>query len=503
VLTDRFRTYLPAVPLAAVAAWIVLEGEYIPAHQPAAFGIAVAVVGASAAAIVAMLAVLRPWWGLLAWFGMMPFVNPARAQVWFGPIQFIPSTPILLALIVGVGVAWRRGQLEGGALSAPSRRVGWWGLGMAALLVLASTLVAPWTTEGLNVTVHGALEPIVLAGLVLVIRPGPGRALGAMAVLGASVVVGAVINLVYLFVRLWPMDLYSRRILFARLTYFNVGIFANLLVISLSMLAAILLLRRRLGWPSWVSTAAWIAIGIVLLALFFTYTKSAWLSAAAVAALLTLTMVTGWWRRAALLVATAGLLAVVVPYPYPVLHVVAPGIADSYQGFVVQLQGQQRVQSWDPETQEGSGSVAIRWVALGAAAEMVREHPLLGLGPTQFGPAFRQLVPNSSVPALSSAHDLLAEVASEYGLPLAVLLGLTLAVAILRGVAALREPDSTRRVVLGCLAIAILGFVVMATLFGVDLYRSPRTMNTDVLAAALLVALALSAARPQPDSAGA
>jgi O-antigen ligase len=498
-MTDRFRSHLVAVPLAAFAAWIVLEGQYIPAEQPAALGVMVAVIAASAAAIVTLLAVLRPWWGLLAWFGSMPLINLARAQLWLGPLQFIPSTPILLALILGVALAWRSGRLEGAALSAPSRRTGWWGLGLAGAFVIAATIASTWTTEGLNVSLHGALEPIVVAGLVLVIRPGPGRALGAMAVLGASIVLGAAINLFWLFARLWPLDLYARRILFARLTYFNVGIFANLLVIALSMLAAILILRRRLGWPSWISAAAWAAVGLVLVALFFTYTKSAWLSAAAVAAMLTVTMVSGWWQRAALLVATAGLLAVVVPYPYPALHAVAPEIADGYQGFVVQLQGQQRVQSWDPETQEGSGSVAIRWVALGAAVEMVRQHPLLGLGPTQFGPEFRRLVPNASVPALSSAHNLLPEVASEFGVPLALLLALTLGVAILRGVAALREPDSTRRVVLGCLAIALLGFLAMATLFGVDLYRSGRTMNTDVLVAALLVALTLSAARGQPD----
>jgi hypothetical protein len=44
------------------------------------------------------------------------------------------------------------------------------------------------------------------------------------------------------------------------------------------------------------------------------------------------------------------------------------------------------------------------------------------------------------------------------------------------------------------LAVSLIGFLAMATLFGVDLYRSYRTMNSDVVAAALLAGLALSVA---------
>jgi hypothetical protein len=44
------------------------------------------------------------------------------------------------------------------------------------------------------------------------------------------------------------------------------------------------------------------------------------------------------------------------------------------------------------------------------------------------------------------------------------------------------------------LAISLIGFVSMATLFGVDLYRPYRTMNSDVVTAALLAGLALAVA---------
>src|SRR5438093_1478126 len=314
-MAERLRSALPAVPLAAAAAALVLLGQYRPAEQPAALGYAVAIVAASAVAVVAVLEVQRPWWGLLAWFGSMPLINLARAQLWLGPVQLIPSTLLVLALALGVGLAWRRGSVEPESSPAAGRG-SWWALAVAAGLAIASTVVAPWNSEALNVTLHGVLEPLAVVGLVLALRPAPRRAFWGMAVLGASIVLGAAINLFWLGVRLWPLTLYERRILFARLTYFNVGIFADLLVISVPMLAAVLLLRRRFGWPVWVGAATWAAIGVVLVALFFTYTKSAWLSTAAVAALLTLTMVSGRLRQAALLAATAALLAVVVPYPY-------------------------------------------------------------------------------------------------------------------------------------------------------------------------------------------
>jgi O-antigen ligase len=480
-----------ARPLAGgvlVAASVALVA--VGAHRPAEQGLVVALLAAGLAALlcgaVAGLAIVRPWWALLAWLAASPVINASRAELWIGELQLIPSTPLIAALGMGALLA----PAEAGRAVPARGRATWLVLALGATLAIASTVAAPDVGTATNITLHGVLEPMALFAIVVALRPDVDGVRRALLALAGGVAVATAINLVWLAAVVAPGDLYEQRMQLARLTYFNVGIFATMLVVALPAVAIPILLRRplRLGRPA--VALAWLVIGVMLVALFLTYTKSAWLSAAVIGGLLVVLLVRGWRRRLALLLGVAALLAVGVPYPLPVLRAVSPDLAAGYESFVQGLQGGARLESWDPDTYEGSGSIGIRLEAVGAALELTAESPLLGVGPGGFAREFDRVRPDASVPGLQSAHNMLPNLAAEYGLPFALLVAIGVALLIGWTLASARRAPPGGRVVATVVAVALIGFVSMATLFGVDLYRTYRTMNTDVLTAALLAGLA-------------
>jgi O-antigen ligase len=483
--------------LAAGAAVLTLIGAYRPLEAPVAFGVAAAVVAATVAVGMVLLAIARPWPGVLLLMAAMPIVAVARAQLFIGPVQVLPVTLVVVALVVGRVL---RGDAQPAPGTAPLPRARtWWLLAIAAALAVAATVMAPGS-DALNITLHGVLEPVVVFGLVIALRPSSEQALQALLAVAAGVAIATVINLSWLAVVLVPHDLYEQRLLLARLTYFNAGIFGTMLVTAIPAATAPLFFRERFPSPRIAAIGASAIIGLFVVALFFTYTKSAWLSAAVVAALLILLLVRGWQRRLPMLLGVALLLAAVVPYPLPLLRAVAPGWASGYESFLLALQGPARFESWDPETYQGSGSIAIRIEAVGAAAEMAAGSPWLGVGPGGFQAEFARIRPNAGVPGLQSAHNLLPNLAAEYGLPLALLVAAGLTWAVVAAFGRRRSAGPVPRVAGTLIGISLVGFLSMATLFGVDLYRVYRTMNLDVVTVALLAALSYSLARVDTTS---
>jgi O-antigen ligase len=494
-VTRNLRWVAAAVMIAA-SVGVVVGGAYRPTAQPAAVGLVAAIVAAALTALIIGLGLSRPWWGMLLFCAAMPIVNVARAQLWIGPIQVIPATLVIAALVLGTMLH----RAANGQLAAPSRpaRMPWLALAAAVALAIAASLVTPWRGDAVNITLHGVLEPMAVFAVVVALRPRTNQALQALVAVAAGVTIATLINFVWLVLLIGPRDLYFQRMLLARLTYFNVGIFANVLVTAIPAAASVLFLRSRFRWPRAAVSVAAFAIGLMMVALFFTYTKSAWLSAAVVASLLIVLLVRGWRRRIPLLLAVAVLLALVVPYPLSTLRAVAPDVALAYETLLVTLQGEGRVESWDPDTYQGSGSIGIRLEALGAAAELTAGSPLFGVGPGGFQREFARIRPDASVPELQSAHNMLPNLAAEYGLPFALLVAIGLALTIIAALRMRRENVLDRRVVGSALAVALIGFLCMATLFGVDLYRTYRTMNTDVVTAALLAGVAWSVAGGWP-----
>jgi hypothetical protein len=475
----RLGQPLAAGVLVAASVALVAAGSYRPTEQGPALALLVAGLAATASGLVVSLAVIRPWWGLLAFVGVAPVINVARAELSVGPIQVIPATLVVLALAIGVALGRRSASTRHPATG----RGAWAWLAIGAALATASTIASPAPDAAWNITLHGVLEPMALFGIVLALRPEARHALQALLALASSVVLATLINLVWLLVVVAPTDFYEQRMQLARLTYFNVGIFAAMLVMAIPATATLLLRQRPWRW-------AWLAIGLFLVALFLTYTKSAWLSAAMVSALLIVLLVRTWRGRAGLLLGVAAVLAIGVPYPLPVLRAVAPALAATYESFIVGVQGSGRLESWDPDTYQGSGSIGIRLEAIGAAAEMTATAPLLGVGPGRFGVEFARIRPDASVPNLQSAHNLLPNLAAEYGLPFALLVAVGLAFLIGATLVRARAAPPELRLVATVVGASLVGFAAMATLFGVDLYRTYRTMNTDVLTAALLAGLA-------------
>jgi O-antigen ligase len=76
---------------------------------------------------------------------------------------------------------------------------------------------------------------------------------------------------------------------------------------------------------------------------------------------------------------------------------------------------------------------------------------------------------------------MLPGVAAEYGLPLAVLLTLVVAVTLLRAWRVWRSTANLTRLLALAFGLSLIAFMIVATLFGTDLYRPYRYMNTDVL----------------------
>jgi O-antigen ligase len=489
--------------LVAAAMALVLTGAYQPVEAPSAFGWAAALVAAALAAAMVALAVARPWSGLLLFAAGLPIVNVARADAWLGPVQILPATVVIAALLIGA-VLSPSGPLPDRQADGRERRATWLVLAIAAGLAVAATVTArtdAQDAQAVNITLHGVIEPMAVFAVVGALRPTLRQLSAALLAAAAGVAVATLLNFAWLLIVVGPRDLYEQRMLFARLTYFNVGTFGTMLVVALPAAASALFAAP---WPRWrraASLAGWAAIGLIVVALFFTYTKSAWLSAALIAALMVLLLVRQWRRRAALLLVIAVLLAVVVPYPLGVLRVITPGLASAYQSLLVQMQGEGRVESWDPDTYNGSGSIGIRLEAVGAAAQITAGSPLLGVGPGGFQSEFERIRPNASVPELQSAHNLLPNLASEYGLPFAVLVAIGFAFVIWRALRTGRSPKELERVTGIAVGLALIGFVAMATLFGNDLYRAYRTMNGDVLAVALLAGLAWSLPG-SPDASG-
>lgn len=491
-MTVQWR-WVAAAILMAAGAGLVLAGAYRPVELSASVAFAVAAGVAVLTTLMLGVGVLDPWRGLLLLLCATPIVDVARAQVWIGPWQVLPISLLILSLAVGAAVNARSRP------TTSERRPGMWTwllLACAAALAVAATLAAPWSEGALNITVHGVLEPMAVFAIVLALRPTTERALQAVLAVAVGVAIATLINLAWLVLLVGPRGLYEQRMLLARLTYFNVGIYADMLVVAIPAATAAIFLRARLIRPRLVVSAAILAIGLMVVALFFTYTKSAWLSAALVAALLIVLLVDGWRRRIPMLAAVAVMLALVVPYPLPLLRGVAPDVANAYQGFLVALQGEARVESWDPDTYEGSGSVSIRLEAIGAAAELTADAPLLGVGPGGFQQAFARIRPHASVPELQSAHNLLPNLAAEFGLPFALLVSVALLWTIGRILLLGRTDEPLAHVVGTVLGVSLIGFLAMATLFGVDLYRTYRTMNLDVVTVAALAGLAGSITWP-------
>lgn len=511
--TQRHVAFQPilgpsALVAALVALVVALSGATPPVESGRVIAVLVPLIAAVAAPIIAGLLVLDPWAGLLVWLAAMPALLLARVQVVVGPVQITLTTVMVAALLLGAVLERRRPDTVGYLLPRRWLVVVWLIGGLAVLLGLASAAASPDAIFSLQIALHGLVEPVVLAVLVVSLARGV-RPVGWLALaMGTSVALAGVYTallVLRLGVRLTAVE--AARVHLAHLTYFNIGLYGEMLAMALPLTFAVLLVRHVLGLRPWATGLILLGFALSVFGLYVTFSKSAWIGAIVAVGILIIVTVGTWRRRVAIALAGLVVAALFIPYPLYVLDAlhVDRGLASSYTSLASRIMGP-RFASWNPESSEGEVSITERLLATQAALAMAVDHPLLGVGPGEFQKQYEsaRYHPAAATRPLQSAHDLIANLAAEFGLPMAALVVAALGLAALGSLRALRSRDRLVRMVGAGFGAALVGFVIVAQTFGVDLYRDYRVMNADVLFAGLIIAalvvLGYAAGRESPPT---
>lgn len=462
------------------------------------------------AAALACLTVLRPKLGLLGMLLLMPVLDVAQLSWTVGPVQIIDQT--MFAAALGLGLMLRepeapRGAARAGWLQASLTRSGFrsrislptvTGAAVVSMLALAvlSTAMSPDVTTSATVLLHGILEPAFIAASLLMLRPTRRDLVALMIVLGISVALGGLLNIVQTVPAMKTLSaMQTNRLLFSRLTYFNVGLFGEMLAMTTPLVLALLLahFNRYVRLPRAVLVLLVAAVPIDIAAVFLSFTKSAYLAVAAGCLLLLLLFVRSWRRRAAIALAVSLLSATVIPWPALFLQG-APPLNQAYRSMVVGIVGEARFDSWNPATRAGEGSVLERFYAARAGIEMALDHPLLGVSLDQFGVQYEyHYRPPQATANLDWAHSMLPEVAAELGFPALALDLLIYAAAMLAMWRVYRaSPDPLTRLLAAALLAVMVSWQVVGTAFAGDMYRPWRNMASDYVTMMVLMAAAFA-----------
>ncbi|MGZ6339512.1 MAG: O-antigen ligase family protein [Candidatus Limnocylindrales bacterium] len=449
------------------------------------------------AAVVAALAVAVPWRGFLLVLLLTPYWDAAQVSWQAGPLQVILQTVFVGALAAGCALESRGGRLRskgqpfGGDLRWPL-------VAIVALVVVGSlsTLASPDRLRSLNVLLHGIVEPVAVGIFLVVLGRTRRRLAEGLAVVAVSVAIGGLLNLAQSLPSASSLAvLQADRGLFARLTYFNVGLFGEVLAMAVPLLFGILAVRsRRLG-----KVAISLVIGALVVCgacLLLTFSKSAWLASVGAIVILAILLARTWRRRASILLAAVALSAAVIPWPVLVLRPISPALAGTYQSAMVGLMGQSRFDSWNPTTLAGRNSFGERLYATEAAVAMTADHPLLGIGLDQFQTQYRATKPASARQVLDSAHSFWPEIGAELGLPALLIVILLFSMALLAAWRTYRAPpDEPARRLAATLLAGLVAWLIVATAFAGDLYRPWRNMASDFVMVAVIVAAAFALRR--------
>ena len=481
---DRAVFALAVVGAVATAAVCVPRGfERNGIQVPAAAAWAIMAIGVAVAA----LAALRAWPGLLAWIVAMPFFTAARIGPVVGWVQLTSTTVILATLACSIVLGFRRTRPY-----TPTVPLALAGV-MGALAVLA-TAISPDLSTGVSITLHGIIEPVVVGVLVVLIRPTLRQLVALAGAMTASVVIAGAVNLVRIVLVVHHLgDFQALRNEFGRITFYNVGLFGAMLVTVLPFIAIVVArpaliagaLERAAGALGRASSSVRpgdradaalrltgaVIFGFLLLEVALTFSKSAWIACAVVGLGLALVL-PGTWRRRGI---GLGGIAVVAVFFVFISSVTATKSSD-------------RNNSFDPNSAEGEASITARFQATKAAVHMAIDHPILGVGPGLFGYQYAGHYRSADVTdLLQSAHDMIPNIAAEYGIPLALIFSLTVFAALLAALRTWLSGAGLARLLSLTYGLALVAFMTVATLFGTDLYRIYRYMNTDVVFLGLLL----------------
>jgi O-antigen ligase len=513
---------------------ISARNEHAPYDiHPGAFAVLLAAVMPVVAAAVAAWAVRRPWPAFVAILVLTPCFDAAQVAWQVGNVQVILQTVFVVALAAG----WLLGRSP---VEAPRSVTGAppidrprfsldrlrhldlrhldlraldtlevAALATVALVALAglSTVLSPSIGNSSTVLMHSILEPIAMALLFFAFGPTRRRLVMVLLALGISVALGGAIDLVQTLPTGGGLAaLQANRLVFSRLTFFNVGLLGEMMAMAAPLVVGALLCRRTLGLSKPIVAVLLVSALVAVPALFLTFSKSGWLATAGGILLCVLLLVKTWQRRAAIVLGSALVSAFVVPWPALILQVVPPA-NDAYRSVMVSIMGQSRFDSWNPATLAGQGSLSERFYATEGGIRMALDHPLLGVGLDQFQTQYAaHYKPSQAKDIADHAHSWLPEIGAELGL---LVLALVLVIFAAAGLGLWRvyraPPDPAMRVLAAILLSALAAWVVVATAFGGELYRPWRNMSSDYVMMVLIVAAALALprvarSRAQPTS---
>lgn len=503
---------------------IAALNEHAPLDiEPGPLGLALAAIMPLIAAVVAAYAVERPWPAFLVVLLLTPLWDAAQVSwdvspVWhLGTVQVVLQTVFIVALALGIVLRERGSRGVAAPGSAPgaswdprpapaarvraaafvARNIGW--IATVALLVLAalSTLRSPDIESSLTVLMHGIIEPVAMGVLLLILATSRRRLALVLVAVGLSVALGGAINMIQSIPAFGSLAaLQTNRLLFSRLTFFNVGLFGEMLAMAAPLILGAIAARRQLGLGRLAVAVLTIALVVSAAALFLTFSKSAYLATAGGIVTFFLLLATTWRRRASIVLVSVALSAFVVPWPALVLQA-SPTLENAYSAVMTRMVGASRYYSWNPATLSGRGSLVERLLATEAAVHMAADHPILGIGLDQFKTDYVGGYKTSQAHlALDSAHTFWPEVAAELGIPALLVVVLIFASAMLALWRVYRAPpDRLTRLLALTLLASLVAWLLVATAFAGDMYRPWRNMSSDFVMMAMLVAAAFALSR--------
>jgi len=461
-----------------------------------------------AAAFVAASALYCPWRALLLVLALTPLWNGAYISWQIGSVQVILQTVFVVALGIGAAIAWAKeeGVFAARSESATSARTkGFDAFRLAAVAVAGfvgiaavSTVASPNVALSATVLLHGILEPIALAAILVFLRPSRRDLVMLGVALGVSVGLGTALNVIAALPTMTSLAaVQANRLVFARASFYNVGLYAAVVATTVPLVVAAVALRRSLNLPRWAVSLMVAVLAAGSAGLFFALSKSAWIATASGTVLLLLFIMHSWRRRLALVVASVAVSTLFIPWPAVILQI-SPSLNSGYRSAMVALVGESRYDSWNPATLAGRGSLTERFYAADAAVLMALTNPVLGVGLDQFGvnytnPAYRPPQANDFV---DHAHSFFPEIGAELGL-VAVTLVVVLYAAALWAMWRVyrRARERLTRVLAAGLFASMISWLVVATAFGCDIYRPDRDLSSDVVVAAVVLGAALALAR--------
>jgi hypothetical protein len=491
----RPRVVLAAAAFALATFLLVIVGAAPGAQLGAGYGRALPAVVAILAPLVAAVAVLAPWNGLLTWIVVMPVLLLPRVQVTVGALQITLTTALIAALVAGLVLERRRARGAAGLTGSGRLERNVWLIASALSAVsIASVIASSDLVGGMPIALHGVIEPALLLAVVVSLRLNLRRIGFLVLAMGASVAIASVYSVLRISrIATTPSEVAAQRLQLAHFTYYNVGIYGDMLAMALPLLVVALLARRRLGLRTWMVALLLVGLVFSLIGLYATFSKSAWIGTIAAIVFIAIFLARTWPQRGAVLLVALVVAAFVVPYPLYVMRALGlpTDATNPYVSAISSLQGG-RLSSWNPDTSEGEVSISERVLATEAAIRMAVDHPLLGVGPGRFGVDYAAppYHPAAATKLLGSAHDFFPNVAAELGIPAALAVFLVFLGACVGLARAYRSGDRMRQLLAVGVGSAILGFLIVGATFGIDLYRPYRVMNADVLFAGLLAAAA-------------